>query len=176
MVERETPLVWRGPMTDKMVRQFLADVAWGELDLLLVDLPPSTGDIPVSLASHVQVDGAVIVVSPQAVALDDALKAIGMFERLGVPLLGVVENLSYFQCGQCGVRHYLFGRGGGRELAQSRRLNFLGEVPLEPEVREGGDRGFPAVLLGDSAAAAALRQVAERVWRLLEPVAVPTGM
>jgi ATP-binding protein involved in chromosome partitioning len=176
MVERETPLVWRGPMTDKMVRQFLADVAWGELDLLLVDLPPSTGDIPVSLASHVQVDGAVIVVSPQAVALDDALKAIGMFERLGVPLLGVVENMSYFECGQCGVRHYLFGRGGGRELAQSRRLSFLGEVPLEPEVREGGDRGFPAVLLGDSAAAAALRQVAERVWRLLEPVAVPTGM
>jgi ATP-binding protein involved in chromosome partitioning len=168
MVERETPLVWRGPMTDKMVRQFLMDVQWGELDLLVVDLPPSTGDIPVSLAAHVQVDGAVIVVSPQAVASDDALKAIGMFRRLGVPLLGVVENMSYFQCSRCGTRHYLFGQGGGRELAQVSGIRFLGEVPIESCVQEGGDRGRPAVLLADSAAGVALRKVAELVWEQLE--------
>jgi ATP-binding protein involved in chromosome partitioning len=168
MVERETPLVWRGPMTDKMVRQFLTDVAWGELDVLVVDLPPSTGDIPVSLAAHVQVDGAVIVVSPQAVASDDALKAIGMFRRLGVPLLGVVENMSYFQCTRCGTRHYLFGQGGGRELARVSGIRFLGEVPIESCVREGGDRGRPAVLLVDSAAGVALREVAELVREQLE--------
>jgi len=168
MVERETPLVWRGPMTDKMVRQFLMDVAWGELDLLVVDLPPSTGDIPVSLAAHVQVDGALIVVSPQAVASDDALKAIGMFRRLGVPLLGVVENMSYFQCSRCGTRHYLFGQGGGRELAQVSGIRFLGEVPIESCVQEAGDHGRPAVLLTDSAAGVALREVAELVWEQLE--------
>ena len=175
MVERETPLVWRGPMTDKMVRQFLTDVDWGELDLLIVDLPPSTGDIPVSLAAHVRVDGAVIVVTPQAVAADDALKAIGMFRRLEVPLLGVVENMSYFECGECGTRHHLFGKDGGRELARSSGIPFLGEVPLEPVVRDGGDLGRPAVLVDGSVAGRVLREIAGKLSTQLETVPTLAG-
>jgi len=174
MVEPETPLVWRGPMTDKMVRQFLTDVDWGELDLLLVDLPPSTGDIPVSLAAHVRVDGAVIVVTPQAVAADDALKAIGMFRRLQVPLLGLVENMSYFECGECGTRHYLFGKDGGRELARDSGIPFLGEVPFEPVVRDGGDLGRPAVLVDRSVAGRALREIADKLstqWEIVPTLA-----
>jgi ATP-binding protein involved in chromosome partitioning len=167
MVSAETPLVWRGPMTDKMVRQFLDDVVWGELDVLLVDLPPSTGDIPLSLVKHTLVDGAVVVVTPQDVALDDARKAIGMFQKLDVPLLGVVENMSYFLCGECQTRHHLFGKGGGQRLAQAAEVPFLGEVPLEPAVRVGGDRGLPATAQPDSLAGAAFRGLAERLWSQL---------
>jgi ATP-binding protein involved in chromosome partitioning len=164
MVAAETPLVWRGPMTDKMVRQFLEDVAWGELDVLVVDLPPSTGDIPISLAKHSRVDGAVVVVTPQEVALDDARKAAGMFQRLEVPLLGVVENMSCFVCGECGTRHYLFGKGGGERLAMAVQVPFLGEIPLEPAVREGGDRGQPAALRPETQAGAAFQEMAQRLW------------
>jgi ATP-binding protein involved in chromosome partitioning len=170
MVSAETPLIWRGPMTDKMVRQFLVDVAWGELDALIVDLPPSTGDIPISLVKHTQVDGAVVVVTPQDVALDDARKAIGMFRRLEVPILGVVENMSYFVCDECDKRHYLFGEGGGRRLAREAEVPFLGEIPLEPAVREGGDRGLPAALQPDSAAADAFRALAAKLWQGLADV------
>jgi ATP-binding protein involved in chromosome partitioning len=164
MIESETPLVWRGPMTDKMVRQFLDDVNWGELDLLLVDLPPSTGDIPISLVKHTVVNGALVVVTPQEVALDDARKAVGLFRRLKVPILGVVENMSYFICDGCGTRHHLFGQGGGQWLAETSGVPFLGKVPMEPVVREGGDNGIPVVLRADSLAGQALNQIAERVW------------
>ncbi len=169
MADVGTPLVWRGPMTDKMVRQFLEDVAWVELDALLVDLPPSTGDIPISLAKHTEVDGAVVVVTPQDVALDDARKAIGMFERLNIPVLGVVENMSYFVCGACGTRHHLFGQGGGQRLAEMANVPFLGEIPLEPAVRAGGDDGRPVVLQSGSLAGQAFRQVAESLWGRLGP-------
>lgn len=169
MTDPETPLVWRGPMTDKMVRQFLQDVDWGELDALLVDLPPSTGDIPISLTRHTQVDGAVVVVTPQDVALDDARKAIGMFKRMQVPVLGVVENMSYFVCEECDTRHHLFGKGGGQRLAGLAGVPFLGEVPLEPAVRAGGDGGSPVVLRAGSLAGQAFHQVADRVWRSLNP-------
>ena len=165
MVDPDTPLAWRGPMTDKMVRQFLQDVDWGELDALLVDLPPSTGDIPIALSKYAPVDGAILVVTPQTVAVDDARKAIGMFRRLKVPILGVVENMSYFVCDQCGARHDLFGQGGGRTLAAQADIPFLGEIPLEPLVREGGDQGRPAVLRADSAAGHAFRALAERLRR-----------
>jgi ATP-binding protein involved in chromosome partitioning len=164
IVERETPLIWRGPMTDKMVRQFLGDVAWGDLDLLLVDLPPSTGDVPVALTKRTQVDGAVVVVTPQDVAADDALKAIGMFRRMEVPVLGVVENMSYFVCDHCGTRHDLFGHGGGQRLAEAVGVPFLGKVPMEPAVREGGDQGEPIALRDDSAAGAAFGALAGRLW------------
>lgn len=167
MTAPETPLVWRGPMTDKMVRQFLEDVNWGELDVLLVDLPPSTGDIPISLIKHTEVDGAVVVVTPQDVALDDARKSIGMFNRMEVPVLGVVENMSYFVCEECTARHHLFGRGGGQRLAESADVAFLGEIPLEPEVRAGGDTGAPVALHPNSPAGLAFRQVAEQVWQRL---------
>jgi ATP-binding protein involved in chromosome partitioning len=171
MAEPGTPLVWRGPMTDKMVRQFLVDVDWGKLDVLFVDLPPSTGDIPISLAKHTEVDGAVLVVTPQEVALDDARKAIGMFERMKVPVLGVVENMSYFVCGECETRHYLFGQGGGQRLAGTVGVPFLGQVPLEPAVREGGDGGRPVVLRVGSLAGQAFQAVAKSVWQRLDRAA-----
>ncbi|HSJ59062.1 MAG TPA: Mrp/NBP35 family ATP-binding protein [Anaerolineae bacterium] len=164
----ETPLIWRGPITDKMVRQFLQDVDWGELDLLVVDLPPSTGDIPISLGKHTTIDGAIIVVTPQQVALDDALKAIGMFRRMEVPVLGVIENMSYFVCDECGTRHEPFGRGGGRRLAEMAGVPFLGEVPLEPAVREGGDRGEPVVVQEGSLAGAAFEGLAGQLWQAVE--------
>lgn len=168
LVSPETPLVWRGPMTDKMVGQFLSDVAWGELDLLIVDLPPSTGDIPLSLVKHSWVDGAIVVVTPQDVAVDDARKALGMFQGLNVPLLGVVENMSYFVCGECQARHALFGQGGGRRLAAAAGVPFLGEIPLEPLVREAGDEGRPAVLDGESPAGVVFRALAEVLWQGLQ--------
>jgi ATP-binding protein involved in chromosome partitioning len=171
MADAGTPLVWRGPMTDKMVRQFLEDVDWGELDALLVDLPPSTGDIPISLARHTEVDGAVVVVTPQDVALDDARKAIGMFERMNVPVLGVVENMSYFVCEECETRHHLFGQGGGQRLARMADVPLLGEVPLEPAVRAGGDGGSPVVLRVGSLAGQAFQAVAKSVWQRLDPAA-----
>jgi ATP-binding protein involved in chromosome partitioning len=168
LVSPETPLVWRGPMTDKMVGQFLSDVAWGELDLLIVDLPPSTGDIPLSLVKHSWVDGAIVVVTPQDVAVDDARKALGMFQGLNVPLLGVVENMSYFICGECQARHALFGQGGGRRLAEAAGVPFLAEIPLEPLVREAGDEGRPAVLDGESPAGGAFRALARALWQSLQ--------
>jgi ATP-binding protein involved in chromosome partitioning len=167
MVKRETPLIWRGPMTDKMVRQFLDDVDWGELDVLVVDLPPSTGDVPVALMKRTQVDGAVVVVTPQDVAADDALKAIGMFRRMEVPVMGVVENMSYFVCDQCGARHYPFGQGGGQRLAEAVGVPFLGEVPMETAVREGGDQGEPVALRADSPAGAAFESLAQALWHRL---------
>lgn len=167
LVERETPLIWRGPMTDKMVGQFLHDVEWGELDLLLVDLPPSTGDVPVALIKRTPVDGAVVVVTPQDVAADDALKAIGMFRRMEVPVLGVVENMSYFVCDHCSARHYPFGHGGGQRLSVDAGVPFLGEVPMEPAVREGGDRGEPVALRDDSAAGMAFASLARLLWSRL---------
>lgn len=167
MIQVDTPLVWRGPMTDKMVRQFLADVEWGELDVLLVDLPPSTGDIPLSLVKHSRVDGAVVVVTPQDVALDDARKAVGMFQKMEVPVLGVVENMSFFVCDECQTRHHLFGQGGGQRLAAAAGVPFLGAVPLEPVVRKGGDEGHPAVMVPGSLAGEAFREVAQAVWQRL---------
>ncbi|MGD8821097.1 MAG: Mrp/NBP35 family ATP-binding protein [Anaerolineae bacterium] len=167
MIQVDTPLVWRGPMTDKMVRQFLTDVEWGELDVLLVDLPPSTGDIPLSLVKHSQVDGALIVVTPQDVALDDARKAIGMFQKMEVPVLGVVENMSYFVCDECQARHYLFGQEGGQRLAAAVDVPFLGAIPLEPVVREGGDEGHPVAMIQGSLAGDAFRDLARTLWQQL---------
>lgn len=164
MVEPDKAIVWRGPMTDKMVNQFVNQVAWGELDVLVVDLPPGTGDIALSLAKHAEPDGALVVVTPQGVALDDARKAVGMFRRLGIPVVGLVENMSYFQCPTCGTRHDIFGSGGGRRLADALDLELLAEVPLETRVREGGDDGRPAVLIDGSGAGAAFRALATRVW------------
>jgi ATP-binding protein involved in chromosome partitioning len=175
MARPEDALVWRGPMTDKMVRQFLLDVAWGELDVLMVDLPLSTGDIPIALVKHTPVDGAVVVVTPQEAALDDARKAIGMFRRLGVGVLGVVENMSYFVCSECDTRHYLFGQGGGQRLAEVEEVPLLGEVSLEIAVRVGGDSGEPVVLGASSRAGLAFRALAEDLWRRVDPAAAEPG-
>lgn len=175
MVGANQAVVWRGPMTDKIVRQFLEDVRWGELDVLVVDLPPGTGDIAISLAKHAQPDGAVVVVTPQEVALDDARKAINMFRRLNVPVLGLVENMSYFVCDECDKRHFLFGEGGGARLAEEMELPLLGQIPFEPGVGVGGDTGSPAVTRDGTLAGGALQAIAGRVLDGLvardEPVA-----
>ena len=160
----DRPVVWRGPMLHTAVRQFLYDVDWGELDYLVVDMPPGTGDAQLSLAQLVPVQGAVLVTTPQAVALVDVRKAFRMFEQVHVPILGIVENMSYFICPSCSERHEIFGSGGGGELAQSFNSNLLGRIPFSIDIREGGDGGVP-IFAGapESAQALAFLQVADNV-------------
>ncbi|BDP42101.1 iron-sulfur cluster carrier protein [Deinococcus aetherius] len=154
-------LVWRGPMLHSAIQQFLKDAAWGELDYLIVDLPPGTGDVQLSLTQTVQVTGAVLVTTPQDVALIDAARALDMFRKASVPVLGVVENMSYFVAPDTGLTYDIFGRGGSRKLGG---LPLLGEVPLDVEVRQDADLGIPAVLSHpDSPAAQAMRQVARNL-------------
>jgi ATP-binding protein involved in chromosome partitioning len=145
-VERGTAIIWRGPMVHKLLQQFLDDVEWGELDYLVVDLPPGTGDTQLSLAQLIPVTGAVMVTTPQEVSVLDVEKAMAMWKKVQVPVLGVVENMSYYLCPSCGHRDEIFSRGGGRKLAEREGVRFLGEVPLLPGVRSGGDAGKPVVL------------------------------
>ncbi len=160
----DRPVVWRGPMLHTAVRQFLYDVEWGELDYLIVDMPPGTGDAQLSLAQLVPVQGAVLVTTPQEVAMADVRKAINMFDQVHIPVLGVVENMSYFVCDHCSTRHAIFGSGGGNELAARFNVPLLGQVPLSVDVREGGDAGVPIVVgAPESLQAAALREIAENV-------------
>jgi ATP-binding protein involved in chromosome partitioning len=164
LLPRGMPVVWRGPMIGTGVRQLLRDLQWGELDYLVVDLPPGTSDASMSLAQDVPLAGAVVVSTPQEVALEDATKAVGMFEKLSVPVFGIIENMSYFVCPCCGERTEIFGHGGARAAADEIGLDFLGEVPLEPTVRAGGDEGTPIVVADPEAPAArALTAIAERV-------------
>lgn len=154
-------LVWRGPMLHSAIQQFLKDAAWGELDYLIVDLPPGTGDVQLSLTQSVQVTGAVIVTTPQDVALIDAARAIDMFRKANVPILGIIENMSYFAAPDTGHIYDLFGRGGASKLGN---YPILGEVPLDTDVRQDADNGTPAVLSHPQAAASiALRQIAENL-------------
>jgi len=164
LIERDQPAIWRGPIVMKIVNQFLRDVAWGELDYLIVDMPPGTGDAQLSLVQATMVRGAIIVTTPQEVAVGDALRGAKMFERVNVPVLGIVENMSWFECPHCGKPSSLFGSGGGERLATELGLPLLGQVPLYPRIMEGADRGEPVVVADpESAAARALSQVAERV-------------
>jgi ATP-binding protein involved in chromosome partitioning len=166
LVPPDKPMILRGPMLHGVVRQFLTDVNWGELDYLIVDMPPGTGDVQLSLAQLVPVQGAVLVTTPQEVSLSDVRRALKMFEQVNVPVLGVIENMSYFIAPDTGNRYEIFGKGGGHKLASEYGLNFLGEVPLGMEVREGGDKGTPVVVSApDSPQAAAFRKVAEEVAR-----------
>src|SRR3954470_17455568 len=160
----DKPVVWRGPMLHGVVRQFLTDVIWGELDFLVVDMPPGTGDVQLSLAQLVPVQGAVVVTTPQEVAAADVRKAINMFEQVGVPLLGVVENMSYFVCPNCDERHEIFGSGAGEALATQFHTELLARIPLGTEVRESGDAGVPVVLAKPaSEQAASFRALADRL-------------
>ncbi len=145
-VERGGAVIWRGPMVHKLLQQFIEDVEWGELDYLLVDLPPGTGDAQLSLSQLVPITGAVMVTTPQEVSIIDVEKAMSMWKRVEVPLLGVIENMSHYVCPQCGHQEEIFSRGGGRKLAEREHVPFLGEVPLLPAVRSGGDAGKPMVL------------------------------
>jgi ATP-binding protein involved in chromosome partitioning len=160
----DTPLIWRGPMLHSVIQQFLHQVDWGELDYLLIDLPPGTGDVQLSLTQTVPLMGAVIVSTPQDVALQDARKAIMMFRQVRVEILGIVENMSYFQCPKCNERTPIFSHGGGAATAAKYDVPFLGEVPLDVALREGGDAGKP-IVAGDpkSLVAQAFAQIAERI-------------
>ncbi|MCM2254047.1 MAG: iron-sulfur cluster carrier protein ApbC [Vicinamibacteria bacterium] len=164
LVPPDQAVIWRGPMLHGAVQQFMRDVAWGELDYLIVDLPPGTGDVTLSLSQSVPVAGAVVVTTPQGVSVSDVRKAVGMFRQLNIPVLGVVENMSYFLCGHCNERTDIFGTGGGRKMAEDMNLNFLGEVPIDTRVREGGDEGRPIVIAApDAPAAKAFDEIAGRI-------------
>lgn len=138
--------IYRGPIVSGIVKQFLTDVNWGELDYLIIDLPPGTGDAPLTIAQTIPITGILIVTTPQDVAMNVAIKAIGMFNKLNVPIIGVVENMSYLQCPHCSDQIYLFGQGGGKRISDEFQIPFIGEIPLHPRIREGSDIGKPAVV------------------------------
>lgn len=164
LIERDQPAIWRGPIIMKVITQFLRDVNWGQLDFLLVDMPPGTGDAQLSLVQATHVSGAIIVTTPQDVAAGDALRGAKMFQRVDVPVIGVIENMSWLECPHCGKPTKIFGAGGGEKLADELGVPLLGQIPLYPQVLVGGDSGVPIVISEpDSAAAVALLQTAEKV-------------
>ncbi len=169
LLEKEQPAIMRGPLIAGILRQFLEQVAWGPLDVLVVDMPPGTGDAQLSLVQTIDLDGAVMVTTPQAVSTGDVRRGIKMFERVNTRVLGIVENMSGFSCPSCGETHDLFGKGGGKRLAEELGIPFLGEIPLDPAVREGGDAGTPTTAgAPDSPAGRALARVAEAVQDSLD--------
>jgi ATP-binding protein involved in chromosome partitioning len=164
MVPPDQPIIWRGPMVSSLLRQFLFEVNWGELDYLVIDLPPGTGDIALTLAQALPLTGSVIVTTPQDVALADVIRGVEMFRKLDVPILGVIENMSYFSCPHCGERSEIFSHGGGNRISARLDVPFLGEIPLSLRIREGGDRGEPAVTSDEEGAYAdAFRSVARNL-------------
>ncbi|HZS47329.1 MAG TPA: Mrp/NBP35 family ATP-binding protein [Blastocatellia bacterium] len=170
----EKPVVWRGPMLHGVVKQFLQDVEWGQLDYLLVDMPPGTGDVQLSLAQIVPVTGAILVTTPQEVSMSDVRKATNMFLQVQVPIIGIVENMSYFLCPTCSEKHEIFGHGGGATLARHFNVPFLGEVPLSLGIREGGDEGLPVVAgAPDSPQAQAFKQITANVIQEIRQIAAP---
>jgi len=165
----KSAVVWRGPMLHGALLQFLKDVAWGPLDFLLLDLPPGTGDVALTLSQKVRASGAVVVTTPQEVALQDVYKSVSMCQKVGIPILGVVENQSYFVCDGCDKRHELFGSGGGAKVAEFAAAPLLGQIPLHPSVREWGDAGTPVVEAAPlSPTALAFVAVAERLIESLK--------
>jgi ATP-binding protein involved in chromosome partitioning len=163
-VTDKTPIIWRGPMVMSAVRQFLQETLWGTQDFLIVDLPPGTGDAQLTLAQQVALDGVVIVTTPQDVALADAIRAVRMFRQVHCPLLGVVENMSYFICPDCGDRDELFDHGGAARMGAEEGLELMAELPLLPEIRETGDRGAPITYaLPDHPASMAFLDLARQV-------------
>jgi ATP-binding protein involved in chromosome partitioning len=163
-VSRDTPVIWRGPMLDKAIRQFLRDVEWGELDYLIVDMPPGTGDAQLTMVQATQLCGGVIVTTPQDVALLDGRKGMAMFKQMQVPVLGFIENMSYFQPPGSTERFEIFGHGGGRKLAEEEGVPFLGEIPIDTAIRVGGDNGHPIVAADpESAVSEAFMQIAKNV-------------
>ncbi len=164
LIDRDQPAIWRGPIIMKIITQFLGDVAWGQLDYFIVDLPPGTGDAQLTLVQSAEVSGAVIVTTPQEVSVGDALRGAKMFERVDVRVLGIVENMSWFECPHCGKPSSIFGSGGGERLARELELPLLGQIPLYPPVMQGGDTGAPIVVTDpQSSAARALAATAERI-------------
>jgi len=146
LLEADKALIWRGPMIHSAIRQFLTDVEWGALDYLVVDLPPGTGDAQLTISQSLSLSGVVIVTTPQVVASRIAVKALSLFVTMKVPILGIIENMSYFRCGKCGTDHDIFGRGGGKDAAERLGVPFLGEIPIDTALREGSDTGVPIVV------------------------------
>jgi ATP-binding protein involved in chromosome partitioning len=165
LVPEDTPMIWRGPMVMSALKQMLGEVAWGELDIMIVDMPPGTGDAQLTMAQQVALAGAVIVSTPQDIALIDARKGLNMFKKVDVPVLGIIENMSYFLCPHCGERSDIFSHGGARREAERLGTDFLGEVPLDMAIRETSDEGRPiTVSEPDSPYAQTFRTIAARVW------------
>jgi ATP-binding protein involved in chromosome partitioning len=172
----DKPLVWRGPMLHSVIQQFLRGVDWGDLDFLIIDLPPGTGDVQLSLIQTAPVTGAVVVTTPSDVSLEDARKAVRMFEQVKVPILGVIENMSYLTCPHCDERIDVFSTGGGRRMAGDLGVNFLGVLPLSPQVRIGGDTGQPVATFGaDDPRAKDFFEIAKRVVDQAAEVSRITG-
>lgn len=172
MVDRYTPVIWRGPMVTKAIDQLIRDVDWSGVEILIFDLPPGTGDIQISLAQRVRLTGALVVTTPQDVALIDAGKGVAMFEKVNVPILGILENMSYFACPHCGERSEIFRAGGGEREATRTGVPFLGGIPLEPAVALGGDSGAPVVISAPESDAA--MRFVEVARRLMQSVRQPT--
>ena len=169
LVDEGTPVIWRGPMVISALTQMLRDVAWGTLDVLVVDMPPGTGDVQITMAQQVPLAGAIIVSTPQDLALIDARKGLAMFQQVSVPVLGFVENMSYFLCPSCGTRSEIFGHGGARAEAAKLKVPFLGEVPLHMEIRETSDFGTPITATApDSPNAGIYRDIAQKCWSALD--------
>ncbi|EFC43381.1 predicted protein [Naegleria gruberi] len=169
LVQEDAPTIWRGPMVMTAVDQLLHQVDWGELDILVVDLPPGTGDAQLSICQRVHLSGAVIVSTPQDIALIDVKRGVNMFRKLNVPILGVVENMSYFKCSNCGHKDHIFGHDGAKLTAENMGLNFIGEIPLHTQIRETSDSGRPVVISDPkSDRAASFLQIARNVVAELE--------
>jgi ATP-binding protein involved in chromosome partitioning len=169
LVAEDTPMIWRGPMVQSALQQMLRDVAWGELDIMIVDMPPGTGDAQLTMAQQVPLTGAVIVSTPQDIALLDARKGLNMFRKVDVPVFGIIENMSLFVCPNCGHESHIFSHGGAKREAEKLGMEFLGEVPLDIEIRETSDSGRPIVVSNpDSPHAKVFVSMAERVWQKVE--------
>ena len=164
LIDDNAPVIWRGPMASGAVKQFMTDVDWDELDYLVFDMPPGTGDIQLTLVQTIPLTGAVVVTTPQEVSLVDARKAVKMFDRVNVPVLGIVENMSYFIAPDTGNKYDIFGNGGGKDLAETSDLPFLGGIPIDPRIRIGGDKGIPIVYdMPDSEHSKAILDIAEKL-------------
>jgi len=169
LVEEDTPMIWRGPMVQSALEQMMRDVSWGELDIMVVDMPPGTGDIQLTLAQKVPLTGAVIISTPQDIALMDARKGLNMFRKVGVPVLGLIENMSYFTCPKCGERSEIFSHGGAKVEADRLGIDYLGEIPLDIIIRETSDGGRPIVVSEpESEHALTYRAIADKVWEKIE--------
>ena len=169
LVEEDTPMIWRGPMVQSALEQMMRDVSWGELDVMVVDMPPGTGDIHLTLAQKVPLTGAVIISTPQDIALMDARKGLNMFRKVGVPVFGLIENMSYFTCPKCGERSEIFSHGGAKIEADRLGIDFLGEIPLDIIIRETSDGGRPIVVSEpESEHALTYRAIADKVWEKIE--------
>ena len=169
LVEEDTPMIWRGPMVQSALEQMMRDVNWGELDVMIIDMPPGTGDAQLTLAQKVPLTGAVIVSTPQDIALLDARRGLNMFRKVDVPVLGLIENMSYFNCPKCGERSDIFSHGGARIEADNLGMDFLGEIPLHMDIRETSDAGKPIVVSNpDSENAKAYRAIADKLYENIE--------